>query len=154
MQLFVYFYPMKKYSLFIFALIFSLSACNSIEKNTFELNGTTNFPMENEFLGFKANANGQPSTIDTAVVSNGQFHFSGEVAQIDVNFLFIEGEQFNSAFIVEEGKIEVKLVQENLSSMELAGTPSNDDLHVYRKETQVIANDMNAIVAEIQQAIH
>ncbi|MGB1448425.1 MAG: redoxin domain-containing protein [Flavobacteriaceae bacterium] len=143
---------MKKCFLLLFGLLLSLNACNSIEKNTFELNGTTNLPDGKQIFRIQANANGQPSTIDTAVVANGQFRFSGKVAQIDVNFLFIEGEQVNTPFIVEEGLIEVNLVQENLSNMDLAGTPSNDDLHLYRQETQNFANDMNAIAAEIQEA--
>ena len=143
---------MKKTALILFGLLISLAACNQIEKNTFVLNGTTNLPEGKKIFRIQANANGQPSTIDTATVANGQFSFSGSVAQIDVNFLFVEGEQVNTPFIIEEGKIEVNLLQENLAGMDLAGTSSNEDLHAYRKETQTFANDMNAIVAEIQSA--
>ena len=98
---------MKKTALFLFGLLIALTACNDIEKNTFVLNGTTNLPEGKKIFRIQANANGQPSTIDTATVANGQFSFSGSVAQIDVNFLFVEGEQVNTPFIIEEGKIEV-----------------------------------------------
>ena len=143
---------MKKTALILFGLLISLTACNQIEKNTFVLNGTTNLPDGKRIFLIQANANGQPSTIDTATVANGQFNFSGSVAQIDVNFLLVEGQQLNSAFIVEEGNIEVKLLQESLAEMDLSGTSSNEDLYFYRKETKTFANDMNAIVAEIQSA--
>ncbi len=143
---------MKKLSFVLLGLLLSIAACNSIEKNTFLLKGSTNLPEGKQIFRIQANANGQPSTIDTATVANGQFSFSGSVAQIDVNFLFVEGEQVNTPFIVEEGLIEVNLLQENLAGMELAGTSSNNDLHVYRQETQSFANDMNAIVAEVQEA--
>ena len=78
----------------------------------------------------------QPSTIDTATVANGQFSFKGSVEQIDVNFLFVEGEQVNTPFIVEEGVIEVNLLQESLTEMNLGGTSSNKDLQIYREETK------------------
>ena len=148
----LYFYPMKKISFIFLGFLIVLNACQGVEKNTFQLNGTTNLPEGKQIFRIQANANNQPSTIDTATVANGKFSFSGSIGQIDVNFLFVEGEQVNTPFIVEEGIIEVNLLQENLKAMELAGTPSNNDLQVYRQETETFAKNMNAIVTEIQTA--
>lgn len=72
--------------------------------------------------------------------------------QIDVNFLFIEGEQANSAFILEEGYIDIRLYKDSLNAADIGGTPSNIDLQNYRMQTQTMAKDMNAIVQEIQEA--
>ena len=129
-----------------------MNACQGVEKNTFKLNGTTNLPEGKKIFRIQANANNQPSTIDTATVANGKFSFNGNVEQIDVNFLFVEGEQVNTPFIVEEGIIEVNLLQERLSEMNLGGTPSNSDLQNYREETKTFANNLNAIATEIQAA--
>lgn len=148
----VYFYPMKKFSFILFGLLIVLNACQGVEKNTFKLNGTTNLPEGKQIFRIQANANNQPSTIDTATVTNGQFSFKGSVEQIDVNFLFVEGEQVNTPFIVEEGIIEVNLLQERLTEMNLGGTPSNSDLQTYREETKTFANNLNAIASEIQAA--
>lgn len=148
----VYFYPMKKFSFILLGMFIVLNACQGVEKNTFKLNGTTNLPDGKQIFRIQANANNQPSTIDTATVANGQFSFKGSVEQIDVNFLFVEGEQVNTPFIVEEGVIEVNLLQERLTEMKLAGTPSNNDLQTYREETKAFANNLNAIVSEIQAA--
>lgn len=148
----VYFYSMKKFSLILFGLLILLNACQGVEKNTFKLNGTTNLPEGKQIFRIQANANNQPSTIDTATVANGQFSFKGSVEQIDVNFLFVEGEQVNTPFIVEEGIIEVNLLQERLTEMNLAGTPSNNDLQTYREETKTFADNLNAIASEIQAA--
>jgi peroxiredoxin len=148
----VYFYSMKKFSLILYGLLILLSACQGVEKNTFKLNGTTNLPEGKQIFRIQANANNQPTTIDTATVANGQFSFKGSVEQIDVNFLFVEGEQVNTPFIVEEGIIEVNLLQERLAEMNLAGTPSNNDLQTYREETKTFADNLNAIVSEIQAA--
>ena len=81
----------------------------------------------------QANANGQPATIDTATVANGKFMLKGEVGQIDVNFLFVEGTQVNLPFILEEGKIEARIYKDSLTAVRLGGTSSNEDLNVYRK---------------------
>ena len=143
---------MKKFSLAIIGLLICLNACQGLEKNTFVLNGSTNLPNGKQIYRIQANANNQPTTIDTATVDNGQFKFSGSIDQIDVNFLFIEGQQVNVPFILEEGQIEVNLLQENPTGMKLSGTPSNNDLQAYRTETQTFASDMNAVVAEINQA--
>ena len=143
---------MKKLSLILFGLLILLNACQDVEKNTFKLNGTTNLPEGKQIFRIQANANNQPTTIDTATVANGQFSFKGSVEQIDVNFLFVEGEQVNTPFIVEEGIIEVNLLQERLAEMNLAGTPSNNDLQTYREETKTFADNLNAIASEIQAA--
>ena len=148
----VYFYSMKKFSLILFGLLILLNACQGVEKNTFKLKGTTNLPEGKQIFRIQANANNQPTTIDTATVANGQFSFKGSVEQIDVNFLFVEGEQVNTPFIVEEGIIEVNLLQERLTEMNLAGTPSNNDLQTYREETKTFADNLNAIASEIQAA--
>ena len=148
----VYFYSMKKFSLILFGLLILLNACQGVEKNTFKLNGTTNLPEGKQIFRIQANANNQPTTIDTATVANGQFSFKGSVEQIDVNFLFVEGEQINTPFIVEEGIIEVNLLQERLTEMNLEGTSSNNDLQTYREETKYFADNLNAIASEIQAA--
>lgn len=148
----VYFYSMKKFSLILLGLLIVLNACQGVEKNTFKLNGTTNLPDGKQIFRIQANANNQPTTIDTATVANGKFSFKGSVEQIDVNFLFVEGEQVNTPFIVEEGVIEVNLLQERLTEMNLAGTSSNKDLQTYREETKTFADNLNAIASEIQSA--
>ena len=148
----VYFCLMKKFSFILLVFLVVLNACQGLEKNTFQLNGTTNLAEGKQIFLIQANANNQPTTIDTTTVVDGKFSFKGDVEQIDVNFLFVEGEQVNTPFIVEEGVIEVNLLQENLKAMDLTGTPSNDDLQMYRQETETFAKNMNAIVAEIQSA--
>lgn len=148
----VYFCLMKKCSSILLVVLAVLNACQGVEKNTFLLNGTTNLAEGKQIFLIQANANNQPTTIDTTTVVDGKFSFKGDVKQIDVNFLFVEGEQVNTPFIVEEGVIKVQLLQENLKAMELTGTPSNNDLQLYRQEAETFAKNMNAIVAEIKSA--
>ena len=148
----VYFCTMKKITLLVLTALTSLTSCTTVEKNTFVLKGSTDLDDGKKIFRVQANANGQPATIDTATVANGKFMLKGEVGQIDVNFLFVEGTQVNVPFILEEGKIEATVYKDSLTAVRLGGTSSNEDLNVYRKETQNLANAMNAVVQEAQQA--
>ena len=146
------FVSMKKLFCFSVMLLLYVSACNTLEKNTFIVEGTTDLPNGKKIYRVVANTNGQPMRVDTTEVMNGKFELSGEVDQIDVKFLFIEGEQANSAFILEEGYIDIRLYKDSLNAADIGGTPSNIDLQNYRMQTQTMAKDMNAIVQEIQEA--
>ena len=148
----MYFCFMRKFTLLISAAILTLVSCNTIEKNTFVLNGTTDLADGKKIFRVQANANGQPTTIDTATVDKGRFSLKGEVNQIDVNFLFVEGTQVNVPFIIEEGEIKATLYKDSLSAIKLGGTASNEDLNVYRRETQNLAAAMNAVIQEAQEA--
>ena len=148
----MYFCFMRKITLLVSAAVLALVSCNSIEKNTFVLNGTTDFKRRKKIFRVQANASGQPITIDTATVDKGKFSLKGAVSQIDVNFLFVEGTQVNVPFILEEGEIKATLYKDSLSAIKLGGTSSNDDLNVYRRETQNLAAAMNAVVQEAQEA--
>ena len=148
----MYFCFMRKFTLLISAAILTLVSCNTIEKNTFVLNGTTDLADGKKIFRVQANANGQPTTIDTATVDKGRFSLKGEVSQIDVNFLFVEGTQVNVPFIIEEGEIKATLYKDSLSAIKLGGTASNEDLNVYRRETQNLAAAMNAVIQEAQEA--
>lgn len=146
------FVSMKKLFCFSVMLLLCVSACNTLEKNTFIVKGTTDLPNGKKIYRVVANTNGQPMRVDTTEVMNGKFQLAGEVDQIDVNFLFIEGEQANSAFILEEGYIDIELYKDSLNAAYVGGTLSNIDLQNYRMQTQTMAKDMNAIVQEIQEA--
>ena len=143
---------MKKITLLVPALLLSLASCTTVEKNTFILNGSTDLEDGKKIFRVQANAAGQPITIDTATVDKGKFSLKGAISQIDVNFLFVEGTQVNVPFILEEGEIEATLYKDSLSVVKLGGTSSNEDLNVYRKETQNLARAMNAIIQEAQEA--
>lgn len=143
---------MKKLQTLILVLITCFTGCNSLEENTFVLNGTTDLPDGKKIFRIIPNANGQPVTVDTTEVRNGKFSLKGEIDQIDVNFLFIEGQQANSAFIVEEGVIEINLYKDSLNNAKIGGTASNLDLQNYRNETKALAEDLTAIASEIREA--
>lgn len=143
---------MKKTIFYSLLISLAFTACDNIKKNTFVINGSTDLPEGKKIFRIIAGPNGQPQTVDTVEVVNGKFVLKGDVDQIDVNFLFIEGTQSNSAIIIEEGQIDITLYKDSIGSSIIGGTASNKDLQAYRKETQEYATAMSAIVQEIQAA--
>lgn len=70
---------MKKLFCFSVMLLLCVSACNTLEKNTFIVEGTTDLPNGKKIYRVVANTNGQPMRVDTTEVMNGKFELSGEV---------------------------------------------------------------------------
>ena len=134
------------------AISFSTSSCTSLEPNTFVINGTTDHVDGSSVYRIKPGPNGQPITIDSTKVVNGSFELKGTLAQIDINFIFLEGINGNVAVILEEGSIEMKIFKDSLGSSITAGTPSNNNLAQYRESTQGFAKDMRILVQEINEA--
>ena len=143
---------MKKITLLILTSLIALSSCTTVEKNTFVLNGSTDLDDGKKIFRVQANANGQPATIDTATVANGKFMLKGEVGQIDVNFLFVEGTQVNLPFILEEGKIEARIYKDSLTAVRLGGTSSNEDLNCLPKRNTEFSQCNECVIQEAQQA--
>ncbi|MDA8917782.1 DUF4369 domain-containing protein, partial [Flavobacteriaceae bacterium] len=115
---------MKKTIFYSLLISLAFAACNGIEKNTFVIEGTTDLPEGKKIFRIIAGPNGQPQTVDTTEVVNGKFALKGDVDQIDVNFLFIEGTQSNSAIIIEEGQIDITLYKDSIGSSIIGGTAS------------------------------
>lgn len=143
---------MKKHLALLLCVSLLIAACEGVDKNTFVLRGKTNLAEGTQVYLVAPNANNQPVHIDTTLVTKGAFELRGDVAQIDVNFLFIEGEQENIPFIVEEGIISAEIFADSLNKSTVVGTSSNDDLTAYREHTNTIAQEINTIALEIQSA--
>ena len=143
---------MKKTIALIIGALSFLIACTQLEENTFILKGKTDLPEGTQIFRVVSNANNQPVHVDTTKVSGKAFEFQGEIKQIDVNFLFIEGKNENIPFVVEEGIIDIEMFKDSLNKSIIGGTPSNNDLKNYRQKTTDFAIEMNELVSEIQSA--
>lgn len=142
----------KKLNALLFAMVLAIGACESVPQNEFLLNGETDLPEGTTVYRVIAGANNQPTYADTTQVEKGKFTFSGDAREADVNFIFIDGETQNAAFILEEGKIEIEIFKDSIDKAVLKGTPSNLDLMRYKTDTKGFADALNGIVKDIQQA--
>ena len=128
-----------------------LISCDDNNKS-FKLNGTTDLDDGLIIYRIIPNSLNQPVKMDSTFVRDGRFTFSSQVNEIDVNFINIKDKDVNIPFILESGKIDVKLFKDSLDLSQIKGTKSNDDLNLYRNKTKSIVNSLNIIANEIQIA--
>lgn len=146
---------MKNFKIFFsLTLVFSLLiiSCNSLEPDSFIIEGLTDFEDGLSVYRVKAGPNGQPISVDTAKIIKGTFKFEGLISQIDINFINIEGLNANIPVIIEEGVIEAEIFKDNLNSPKIRGTQSNNDLDQYRVSTKAYTDKLQLIAQEINQA--
>ena len=122
------------------------------DNNSFKLNGTTDLDDGLIIYRIVPNSVIQRVKMDSTFVRDGRFTFSTKVNEIDVNFINIQDKDVNIPFILESGKIDVKLFKDSLDLSQIKGTKSNDDLNLYRNKTKSIVLNLNKIVKEIQIA--
>lgn len=144
---------LKKTSIFTLAtvLLTLLSQCAG-DSSAFTIKGEIEGSEEKWVYRVVADANNQPQRLDSVQVKNGAFELSGQVEQIDINFLMIEGVNGNYPIILEPGTLEATLYKDSLGVSKVVGTPSNIDLSKYRIETMEFMQAVNAISADMQKA--
>ncbi len=128
---------MKKITLLaLFTL--SIISCNNLKDNEFLISGEAK-GIENGKKAF-VEMQSELGTIimDTAVVTDGKFELRGIAKNIDLGFVRIENSPINLPIIIEEGKIDIKIVKDSLHKSSLGGTPNNDMFQKFNNESRAI----------------
>jgi peroxiredoxin len=73
------------------------------------------------------------------VVTDGKFELRGIAKNIDLGFVRIENSPINLPIIIEEGKIDIKIVKDSLHKSTLGGTPNNDMFQKFNNESRAIS---------------
>ena len=133
-----------------FALL--LLGCQS-NNSTYEILGTIESNNGKAIYRIAADANNQPTVLDSTIVKEGSFKLSGLVEEPNINFIRVEGIQGNFPIIVEGGKIQLMLYKDSLATSIADGTVSNDDFMKYKMETKAYINSINSIGNDMQQAL-
>ena len=141
---------MKK--LLLTTLSVLLLACSD-ESEKFIINGSTDLEDGKKIFRVVSDSNNQPIVLDTIIVSNGKFQFTGTTLEPDVNFFYLEGVQGNIGFVLEPGKIKAKIFKDKLASSEFTGTSSNDSYVLYKNQTRPIISSLNEIAKEYDRAV-
>ncbi len=91
-----------------------------------------------------------PKHLDTTVVKNGSFSFSGQVMEPLLYAVTFENEPHKTIFIAEEGKIRVVINKDSLSKLEVGGTFNNDILNDYTKRQLLIDKTVQQQIADFR----
>jgi len=129
---------MKRYSLF--ALFAILMACQS-NPDGYTIQGTVSGDLDDGTVVYlkKANEQNQPVDVDTTVVKNGSFTFTGKTSMPELHYLFIEDVPGNIPLVLEQGTIEVSTQKDSLSYADIEGTPQNEMFADFLKSSRALS---------------
>jgi thiol-disulfide isomerase/thioredoxin len=93
----------------------------------------------------------QEIIIDTAMVVNEQFTFTGKVNNSAIRILTVNGVQGSLAFVLEPGELDIEVYKDSLQYSIIEGTKSNDGFKEYKKNFRAI-NDEYLKIRDIRDA--
>ncbi|OYU84211.1 MAG: hypothetical protein CFE24_07595 [Flavobacterium sp. BFFFF2] len=97
-----------------------------------------------------------PTAIDTAKVTKGNFVSEGEIDEPTLAFVSVKGKQAKFPFILEHGDIQIEVDQDSIFKSKVSGTFNNDEFQLYFSENVRIQRKIMAFqqqhMAEIMMA--
>ena len=129
-----------------------VSSCQN-NSTTLKIKGAADLDDNSTIYHIVADLNNQPTTLDTLTVNKGVFNLVTEIAEPNIHFLQIAGQQGSFPFIAESGTVTIELYKDSLGLSKATGTQSNDDFMRYKSETKVYIESLNAIGNDLQQAM-
>lgn len=128
-------------------------ACNS-KPEGYEVVGELRGDIENGTQVFlkRIDSTNQPVEVDTAIVENGKFVFTGIQAIPEMHLIFIDKVQGYTSVILENGEISYSAQIDSLGFAELGGTPQNDFFTKYIKKSRAISEKAQSVNTDMQAA--
>ena len=127
---------MKPYILFLLPFLL-LCSCRPGTENNYTINGyLPSTELDGEYIYLVPFENASPETVDSALIADGQFRFSGNGEEIKIlrmrPVLRLKSQEI--LLVTEPGVINV-----NIDSISWAGgTPQNDVLQLWKEESEFV----------------
>jgi peroxiredoxin len=80
----------------------------------------------------------QEINIDTAMVVNEQFSFTGKVNSSAIRMLTVNGVNGVLAFVLEPGELDIELYKDSIQYSKVKGTKNNDAFNTYKKNYRAL----------------
>lgn len=132
---------MKKIIVVIVAL-FTIVACNKVEKNEFIIEGTAKGFENGKKLFLQIRGEEALITQDTITIQDEKFSLKGKIENPDLAFLTLEDNN-GLPFILEEGVIKIDVMKDSLQNSTIGGTTENDIFQKYTDESKVFYKKIN-----------
>lgn len=84
----------------------------------------------------------QEINIDTAMVINEQFEFTGKVNNSAIRILSLNGAQGSLAFVLEPGELNIELYKDSIQYSKIEGTENNEAFNEYKSNYRAINNNV------------
>jgi len=139
---------MKKY-LVLLSLLTLLVSCEKKEPlppNTYNINVSAPGVLNGIRAHIKIIDNRrQEINIDTAMVVNEQFTFTGKVNSAAIRVLSVNGVQGSLAFVLEPGELDIELYKDSLQYSKVKGTKNNDAFNEYKQKFRNLNTDVTKL---------
>jgi thiol-disulfide isomerase/thioredoxin len=120
--------------------------------NTYEINGAAEGVVNGLRAYIKVVEGNREKIIDTAIVMNETFTFKGEALIPSISRITINSIQGNLPFVLESGRINVKINKDSLFYSIVQGTKNNEDYHKYKGVIKERVKGINSLKAQINQS--
>ena len=141
--------------IFLFLFICSLCSCKDklfvTAKDNYQLNITIE-NIDNAIAYLKTQENGFLITIDSTIVKNNQFSFSGSIKKPVIYGIYIKGIKGNIGLFMENEIITIKAYKDSLSSSKIIGSKTNNDYLNFVNQSNQIISKMNVLFPVFQKA--
>lgn len=140
-------------SLLLLMMLVIVFSCNQNPEG-FTINGELRGDFEEGTQVYlkKTGDNGQPVELDTTLLVNGKFQFTGTSTEPDIHFIFVEELQGYTAFVVENGTIHFNAQKDSLGFAEVEGTLQNDIFFSYLDKSKELSQQARSIQEDMQKA--
>lgn len=126
----------------IIALAITMISCNQTAKDEYEISGVAD-GIENGkkvFIQVMDEKN-TPTSIDTAVVTNGKFEFKGNLKEVELAYLKFDLDG-SMPFFLENGKIDIVFDKDSTFKSTAKGTFNNDILAEFNTKSVAIGKKL------------
>ena len=132
---------MKKI-LILVASIFTLISCNKSDENGFSIDGEAKgFDNGTKVFIQVMDEQNNSTSIDTAVITNGNFKFTGDVKDYDLAYIKFDMEG-SIPFFIEKGNIKINYVKDSVHKSTTTGTYNNDLLTEFNKKSNEVGKNL------------
>lgn len=140
-------------SLLLLIVLTITFSCNQ-SPDGFKINGEIRGEFEEGTQVFlkKTGDNGQPVELDTTVLVNGKFEFTGTATEPDIHYIFIDKIPGYTAIVLENGTIDFNAQKDSLGFAEVKGTPQNKLFFSYLDKSKELSQQARSIQEDMQKA--
>ncbi len=130
-----------------------LASCNS-KPEGYTINGTLIGDVADSTAVYLRKSSDRKGLVDvdTAMVVNGNFVFTGQQESPEMHFIFIDQLDGYGAAILENGEIEFEAHRDSLGFAKSTGTPQNEFLYDFQKKSRKVSNQAMNIQKDIRTA--
>ncbi|MFD0797570.1 redoxin domain-containing protein [Maribacter chungangensis] len=142
-----------KHSLFLLIVLVMAVSCNQ-NPDGFLIKGELRGDFEEGTQVFlkKTGDNGQPMELDTTIVVDGKFEFSGTTTEPDIHYIFVDKLPGYTAIIVEDGTINFNAQKDSLGFAKVDGTLQNEIFFSYLDKSKELSQQARSIQEDMQRA--